>query len=101
MHTSLVVLALLGAGSAPKAPTWQESYGAAMREGKRLGKPVAVFVGRGKSGWLQVCRTGSLSATAVKRLQDRYVCVFVDANTTDGAALARAFRLTRGLILST
>ena len=104
MYTSLVLLAMMGPGATPTASEalkWQESYGAAMQEGKRLGKPVAVFIGRGKKGWRQVCRDGTLSVAAEKRLAGRYVCVYVDADTTTGAELARAFRMTRGLVLST
>src|SRR5262245_1088148 len=104
MYTSLVLLAMLGPGATPsasEAPKWQESYGAALQEAKRQGKPVAVFVGRGKFGWRLVSRTADLSATALKRLESRYVCVYVDAATTSGAQLAEAFRMTRGLILST
>lgn len=103
MHTSLVLLAVLGPGAAPTAletPTWHKSYSAASAEGKRAGKPLAVFIAKGANGWRNVCRDGKLSAEAAKGLGD-YVCVYLDTDTTSGAEWARAFSLTTGLVIST
>lgn len=105
MHTSLLLVALMGPGAAPtasEAPSWQTSYSAALAEGREQGKPVAVFVGRGPAGWQKVGADG-LSAEARKALAANYVCVYVDATQPKGQKLATAFEIGTGtgLVLST
>jgi hypothetical protein len=106
MYTSVMLVALAGSGAVPsapaEAPSWQADYSAARREGRRAGKPLAVFVARGAEGWGKVSTTGKLSPAARRLLAERYVCVYVDSAAARGRRLAEAFELTNGtgLVLS-
>lgn len=105
MYTSITLLALTGLSAAAMPepqPTWQSDYRLARRIGEREQKPLAVFVGSGTGGWLQLVREGRTEVDAVKLLAERYVCVFVDGTNTEGKRLAESFGLTgsRGLVIS-
>lgn len=100
MYTSIVLVALSGIGAEPasgnNAPPWQAEYGQAVREGRRQGKPLAVFVGRGAQGWQGVSSEGSLSEECRNLLGSRYVPVYLDASQEAGRQLADALELGDG-----
>jgi hypothetical protein len=81
---------------------WEADYHQAREIGARLQKPLAVFVGSGADGWKQVVREGSLSAEARRQISERFVPVYVNAESESGQKLAEAFGLVnkRGLIIS-
>jgi len=108
MHTSLILVALMGPGEmletpASPTPTWQDSYSEARQLGRQLQKPLAVFIGSGSKGWQNVIEEGKLSSRAQKLLAEKYVCVYVDRTKATGGRLARQFDVPEGsgLILST
>jgi len=107
MHTSLIVFALLGPGenlttSASRTPTWQDSYGAAREAGRQEGKPLAVFIGSGPTGWKKVVRENNLSDNALQVLMEGYVCLYVDRTQPGSSRLAESFEVPDGpgLVLS-
>ncbi len=81
---------------------WEENYVQAKELGARLQKPLAVFVGSGAEGWKQVVREGNLNATVRQELRERFVPVYVNAESETGKQLVEAFELAskRGLIVS-
>ncbi|MFO0877779.1 MAG: PT domain-containing protein [Gemmataceae bacterium] len=108
MHTSLLLIALLGPAAAPDAvgsdaPRWQESYRAARDAGRKAEKPLAVFVGQGTKGWEQATEEGKWTRRTRQLLAEHYVCVYVDATSPTGQGLARALEIGsgNGLVLST
>lgn len=108
MHTSLLLVALMGPGAAPEtkvseALSWQASYQTARNAGRSAKKPLAVFVGSGSKGWEKVTEEGGLTRRARQLLSEQYVCVYADVATTEGKNLAKALDITSGsgLIIST
>ena len=95
---SLVALAasLLALPQTLGKPAWSTDYRFAQKLLKDQHKPLAVFVGKGASGWQQVPRSGQLSAEAERILSQRYVCVYVDRNTAAGKELAGVFEIADG-----
>ena len=95
MYTSIVLLALAGANvpaaEGPRTPDWLSDYGAACRKGKSEKKPLAVFLGKGESGWNQLSSDGTLGAEARRLLQAAYVPVYFDLEKDDGGRLVSAF----------
>src|SRR5262245_23387356 len=91
MYTSFLVLALSGLVAADTAnPGWQNDYVAARSQAQREGKPLAVFLGSGESGWQKVGR----DSNEVKQvLANKYICVYVDSKTDEGKRLAEAFEM--------
>ena len=104
MYTSLVLVALVSAGGIPEsathAPQWHRDYFAARKLDNPNHKPLAVFVGRGESGWDDRSKEGELSKEAKTLLDAHYVCVYVDTSKTEGRQLAETFDLTEGLVIS-
>jgi hypothetical protein len=100
MYTSLVLLVLAnGMIPAPKsseAPAWLSDYGAAYRRGKAEKKPLAIFFGRGETGWEEVSKDGSLGEGAVRLLQSEYVPVYLDVETDHGRSMASALGVKGG-----
>ena len=105
MYTSVVFFALSGllvATSAPGEPTWLNEYGKARQKGEKEQKPLAVFIGSGKTGWGQVSREGRLDPEIKKLLVDHFVCLYVNTDEASGKRLASAFELQGpGVVIST
>jgi hypothetical protein len=108
MHTSLLLLALLGPDAAPltpapEAPRWETSYAAAQAAGREQGKPLAVFVGKGPAAWERLTEEGKPTLKSRRLLAEGYVCVYLDADTPAGRRLAEALEVGAGpgLVLST
>jgi hypothetical protein len=105
MYTSIVLTALAGL-VVSRAPTvevaWSPDYSTARQVVQTEGKPLAVFLGSGESGYEKVCRSGVLSKDAQEALANKYVCVYVDMSTPAGKQLAKAFEISKpaGLVIS-
>jgi hypothetical protein len=95
MYTSIVLLVLAnGMIPAPRpsdAPAWLSDYGAACRRGKAEKKPLAIFFGKGQTGWEQVSNDGPLGEGAVRLLESDYVPVYLDLEKEQGRGMASAF----------
>jgi hypothetical protein len=106
MNALIAVIALTGNLAASTnlpskwTPTWQNDYRQAKLQAKEVGKPLAVFVGSGKTGWEMVAREG-MDEKAVSLLSSKYVCLYVDVSTEHGQKLAASFSLKdKGLVIS-
>ncbi len=98
MHTSILLVALTTMPAAePAKLTWRTDYGQAQRQGKSLGKPLAVFLAPGKDGWGKVTKEGKLSDKALAALAEGYVAVHIDTDTEAGKKWTNAFSLASGL----
>lgn len=102
MFTTLAVVALSGltAGKVAPGPVWHDDYRVAQTRVSEAGKPMAVFVGTGKTGWDGVI-AGGLDPAVSKVLSEKFVCLYVDTTTAGGRGLARALQIgERGLVIS-
>jgi len=102
---TMMAAATLAAGLSPSTlspePTWLNDYATAQTRVAAVRKPMAVFVGSGKDGWGKVVRDGALDPELKKTLAQKFVCVYVDTDTTAGRSLAGAFEVaSKGLIIS-
>ena len=102
MSTTMAVIALTGVmGGNVSGPVWLDDYRVAQARVTATGKPMVVFVGTGKAGWESVVREGGFESALTTLLSDKFVCLYVDANTSSGRSLADEFQVgTRGLIIS-
>ncbi len=107
MHTSLIMVALLGPGEITGTSTvqtlkWQDSYSTARQMGRQQGKPLAVFIGNGPTGWKKVVEEDKLSVKATRVLTEGYICLYVDRTQPGGERLAESFDVPSGpgLVLS-
>src|SRR5436305_2248053 len=103
MYASTLLIARLGVPGAADTPTWLTDYQAARKESATAGKPLAVFLGTGKTGYEKLARDGGeLSAECRRHLASHYVCLYVDTSTESGKRLADAFEMPggQGIILS-
>jgi hypothetical protein len=80
----------------PEAPKWLDEYGKARQQGRKEEKPLAVFIGSGKSGWHQVVRDETLEKEVNRLLAQQYVCLYVNTDDEAGQRLAEAFDIPRG-----
>jgi hypothetical protein len=100
MYTSILVVALSGfapAADTAVAPSWMTDYTKAGQLSAREHKPLAVFLGSGKDGYLKLSQDGSLSREAKQILAEKYVCLHIDTSTEHGQSLADAFEMPDGL----
>ena len=95
MWTTSCLFALLVSGTLNPSPSWHHDYGQALSRAQAAKKPVAVFVGSGAEGWKTVCHDGELSLEVRRLLANHYVCVYVDANHSAQASVARSFEAGR------
>ena len=104
MLTYMAVVALAtGISTATLSPTpkWLDDYGLAQQRVAVVKKPMAVFVGIGKDGWGSIVRDGSIDPAVKKLLAEKFICVYVDTETSYGKTLATKFEVaSRGLIMS-
>src|SRR5205823_3854512 len=94
---------LLSVPGAADTPTWSTNYQAARQEGATTGKPLAVFLGTGKTGYEKLVRDGGeLSAATRRHMVSHYICAYADTSTESGKRLAEAFEMPggQGIILS-
>ena len=106
MYTSLVALALSGcfphAEDLSTPASWQSDYRSAWTKGHAEQKPLALLFGSGTRGWEKLSKEGELGKEAMRLLESKYVCVYVDTSIQDGNRLATGFQLGDGpgLVLS-
>ena len=98
------ILALAGSlasANIPAQPTWLKDYREARQAAIDGKKPLAVFIGSGVSGWEQVSKDGSFDPKVYQLLKEKYVCVYVNTDSTVGKNLAKAFEVSgKGLVIS-
>jgi hypothetical protein len=102
MYTSVAIaLVALYAPSVDQRSSWSANYWQARKLGQQQGKPVAVIVGEGQSGFERLSREG-WSPAVQKTLQESYVCVYADRSTREGRSLADALAINTdvGVVLS-
>ena|SRR5438132_665908 len=95
MYASLIWLAFQAGIPTIASPVWNHDYEVAMRRAEAAGKPLAVFIASGKTGWADVCADGQLSAAARRLLEKDYVCLYVDAAQPAKQHLVEAFEFER------
>jgi hypothetical protein len=101
MYTSIAMLALSSLlGALPQEPAWQSDYQRAYKQGKAEKKPLAVFIGAGRNGYLKIAEEGKLTPETKLLLTEKYVCVYLDIATKGGQESAAGFRLDTGIVLS-
>jgi hypothetical protein len=97
MYTTMAFVALT-LGNLSTAPAWQNDYRTAQREVSATGKPMVVFVGAGKAD--SVVREGAFSPEMNRVLSQKFVCLYVDTSKPAGQELAKAFQITKGVVIS-
>jgi hypothetical protein len=101
--TTLAAVALSGflaPGASNALPTWQSDYGKAMTAAAAQQKPLVVVVGKGETGYAKVVTDGQIPAEAAQLLAANFVCVYVDAETSEGKDLAGRLGVFQGLVIS-
>lgn len=100
ISTTFAAVALSAALTAGAAtPTWQSDYAKALQTASAEQKPIAVFIGKGETGYTKVAG-GQIPTDAGQLLAQNYVCVYVNTDTAAGKALAGKFDISKGLIIS-
>lgn len=94
-----VVLSAALSSGAVATPSWQTDYAKAITLAAAEQKPVAVFIGKGQTGYTQVVN-GTIPTEAGQLLAKNYVCVYVDTTTAAGKTLAGQFDISRGFVIS-
>src|SRR5262249_34051219 len=98
MHTSILLVALTTMPAAePAKTTWLTDYGQAQRQGKSIGKPLAVFLAPGKDGWRKLTKEGKLNDKALAALAEGYVAVHIDTDRDAGKKCTKALSMASGL----
>jgi hypothetical protein len=94
-----VALSAVLSGGATSTPAWQADYATGYAAAAAEHKPLAVFIGSGKTGYAQLVG-GEIPATAGQMLAKSYVCVYVNTDTADGKSLAGQFEMPKGLVIT-
>src|SRR5262245_32404171 len=81
------------------APVWQPDYATAYAQSSTARKPLAVFIGHGPGGAGCVVSKG-LTPEENKSLADKFVALYVDADSAEGKKLAGGFQISDGLVIS-
>lgn len=81
---------------------WEQDYAAAKVAAIRDQKPLAVFVGRGPSGWIQLVREKTWDPAIRRILTTGYVAVYLNQEIDANRKLAQAMGLSDrpGLVIS-
>jgi hypothetical protein len=97
-----LVAALFPAHHATLAPAWLHDYREARELVSREHKPLVVIIGSGKTDWANLAKPAEQDESINPTLRSKYVCLFVDTDTTDGQRLAKSFEMTGpGMVIST
>ena len=91
MYPCLVLLALQVSGADSLSPVWHRDYGRALRQAEAVGKPMAVFIGRGGLGPECLSEEGELGPEVSRLLAAFYVCLYIDAVQPGARELVEAF----------
>src|SRR5260370_19537865 len=104
MFTSVLLFALTGLLplNSNQEPVWLDDYALGCKQCEKAGKPLALFVGSGSAGWQHLSRDGQLSQETAEILANKYVCVYVDANRSEGREMATALEMPNhlGMVIS-
>ena len=102
MYTSYALLSLAGMLANIPQPSWESDYRLARQIGERTQKPIAVFIGSGSVSWRQLTHEGQFDADIQRRLNDRFVRVYLDVSTPYGRKVADALGVSanQGLVIS-
>jgi hypothetical protein len=87
---------MMGSSALATEPAWVTEYAKARQLGQSEEKPLAVFIGTGKSGWEQVTREGKFAKEVKQLLAQKYVCLYVNREDDAGKQLASAFEVADG-----
>jgi hypothetical protein len=96
---AVVLSAALANSEAAVAPAWETSYARAADSAVAQRKPLAVFIGRGESGYTKLVG-GDMPSETGRLLASNYVALYVNTETAEGQRLATAFGVTEGLVIS-
>ena len=96
--TTLAAAALTGllSANANAAPTWHADYSKALSLAAQQQKPIAVLIAAGDDAASKLA-----FSDAAALLRNTYVPVMVNTETAEGKAVAGAFKLDSGLVIST
>ena len=83
----------------PSLP-WQPDYPTAVKRAVEEKKPLAVFIGHGKSGKDNVDAELGQGTKEAKTLAESYVSLYIDADTEAGKKLAVSFEISEGVVIS-
>jgi hypothetical protein len=96
-HAFMMTLASFLLSTTSGSPAWQTDYESAQKLGKEGAKPLAVFIGPGKTGWNRVSREAELGKDVNRLLAKKYICVHVNTELHSGKRLAAAFEIPNGV----
>lgn len=103
MQTLMAIIALangIASGNIPERPRWQSNYFDARAQAISSVRPLAVFIGSGKTDWQKGVRDSS-DVKVSQLLREKYVFVFVDTDSESGQKVAAEFGIkAKGLIIS-
>ena len=94
-----VALSAVLSSGAVVVPAWQTDYSKAVASAAAEHKPLAVFIGKGDSGYSKLVG-GEIPTEAGQLLAKSFVCIYVDTDTAAGKSLARQFDISKGLVIS-
>lgn len=97
---AITVVAVGPSFTSTSQPKWQPDYSTAVQVAAAQKKPLAVFVGHGKTGFAQLVTDGGPAAPVSQALSEKFVSVYVDADSPTGKPLAAALKVTDGLVIS-
>jgi hypothetical protein len=103
MYASMMIIALWGiAPSVREEPVWVKDYSVARQLCEKEGRPIAVFIGSGATGWNDLSREHRLDKQARELLAKHYVCLYADRAHEEGRLLAKALEMEddRGIVIS-
>lgn len=64
---------------------WWTSYDSAVTLAEKANKPLAVVIGEGAQGYLKIVDRGEFSAEAIAKLNEEFICVYLDINEPKNA----------------
>lgn len=104
MNTMIGLVALLtsvASSNIQTTPNWTDGYSSARQAVVSAQKPMAVFFGKGATGWEKVLKDGSFDSGINQTLASKYICLYVDVTTWEGYNLAKTFEVAgKGLVIS-
>ncbi len=96
--TAAAVASFLAAGTLSPSSDWAPSYATARTLAHAHNKPIAVFLTPGNLA--KLTNGESLPSETSKLISEKYIAVQIDTTTEDGQAVAAAFGVTQGVVLS-
>ncbi|MFO0935828.1 MAG: hypothetical protein U0798_04835 [Gemmataceae bacterium] len=94
------VLALWSLATGNNTMVWQTDYNVAVKKAMENKKPLAVFIGHGKSGQTSLITEGGIGESEAKALTEQFVSLYIDADSEAGKKLAASFDINEGVVIS-